>query len=87
MCMPCHKDCATCSGPGNSSCTACNNYELPTPEIRETRTCVSQCPEKYAAQKNSKVGDKRRKVCAESCEDSGVRRDEDFCQFIEGRGA
>lgn len=86
-CLECHEECASCIGPGETSCTSCMNFELPTSEIKQTRTCVAKCPEQYSrAQKVVTTNELQHLRCVEECENDGnTQRDGDFCSCIEGR--
>ena len=55
-CLKCDKECAVCIGPGDRNCTACENYELPSSEIKLTRTCVEECPDEYSRTQKVDLG-------------------------------
>lgn len=46
VCLSCHENCATCTGPSNTQCPTCKSgfYRQPS-----SKTCLSTCPLTYTA--------------------------------------
>ena len=49
-CVPCHPDCATCSGPGENQCLECGEGR-----VLKERTCVGKwtCPQAFFVKEES----------------------------------